>query len=370
MTSKEFTIGDVDRLQSRFRARMPGFSDLRLTKWERVASGHSNDTFRVAVEHDGTSDTFIIRRDIVHGIMEPYDIAGEFRLLQALNRTEVRAPRVYWLEEDPSVMGAIFYVMEECAGRQPPDHYTKSGLFFDASPAERRVLHTRFLEQLAAIHTLDWRALGLSEMGSPLGFDFEGPPRDGTDDCADRAVVEWVAKAEANQIEPEPLFVEPVEWLRRHRPVTPRVTLTHGDCKLSNYMFADAGVSGIFDWEWARLSDPMWDLAWSGFVGNRPAGYLDGMLMPEEFCERYEALTGILVRPESIRYFDAIAELKKCSFFPAFGRVFQEGISHDLRYGGMAFSTHSYLVALNRACGLLPAVAPASDAVATVRSRR
>jgi len=359
MTAQEFSIGDVTRVEHWFAGKLAPARGVRIAGWERIPFGHSNDTFRLALEWvngDGAhTERFVVRRDIVHGIMEPYDIPTEFRLLRALEKTAVAAPRVYWLEEDPAVMGAAFYVMEECHGQQPPDLWQMRGFLFEATPAERRDFIKRYVEQLAAIHTLDWQALGLSRLGEPLGFDFGGPPRDGTTDCAERAVIEWTAKARQNHLEPEPLFVEPIAWLRRHLPVTPRVTLTHGDCKLSNYMFRDGRIVGIFDWEWARLSDPMSDLAWSGFLGTRPGVLLDGMLTPAEFHDYYESLTGIPVQMENVRFFSIIGALKASSFYPGFGRVFQQELSHDLRYGGMGYTGHSTLVRLNHACGLYAA---------------
>lgn len=352
----EFSI-DVAKLERWFADRLAPRRDVAITEWERLPFGHSNDTFFVSLtwakdDEGSTGNSYVVRRDIVHGIMEPYDIPKEFRLLRALNNTNVRAPKVYWLEEDPSILGATFYVMERCTGQQPPDLWTQRGFLFEASPAERRRLQCKYLDQLIAVHLVDWRALGLEEMGEPLGFDFGGPPRDGTTDCAYRAIEEWEQKALRNQLEPEPLFVEPVEWLRRNMPITERVTLTMGDCKLSNFMFRDGEVSGIFDWEWARLSDPMWDLAWSGFFGTRPGYLLEGMMDPVEASKYYEEQSGIPVNMQNVRFWAVIGQLKACSFYPGMARVFEQEKSHDLRYGGMGYLSHQSLVGLNQACGL------------------
>src|SRR5688572_16647240 len=50
-----------------------------------------------------------------------YDLHGQFRLLQLLADSPVPVPRVWWLEPDPSVLGASFFVMERMHGRVPPD---------------------------------------------------------------------------------------------------------------------------------------------------------------------------------------------------------------------------------------------------------
>ncbi|MCC6382655.1 MAG: phosphotransferase family protein [Dehalococcoidia bacterium] len=355
----EFSLGDLAVVRDWFAARLAPASGVTISEWQRLPFGHSNDTFLVTIESDGgggpVRQEFVIRRDIVHGIMEPYDIPREFRLCRALNGTKVRAPKVFWLEEDPAVMGAPFYVMERCTGQQPPDLWFMRGFIFEAPPAERRRLQERYLDQLIAVHTLDWRALGLDEMGDGVGMPYGPPPRDGTTDCAFRAIDEWSRKATGNMLEPEPLFVEPIHWLKRHMPKTARVTLTMGDCKLSNFMFRDGEVVGIFDWEWSRLTDPMWDLSWSGFLGNRPVFFLEGMMNPTEVAAYYTERSGIAVDWEGLAFWDAIASLKASSFYPGMARVFQQETSHDLRYGGMGYSTHLSLVNLNAACGLQPA---------------
>lgn len=361
----EFSIPDVALLERWFAQRLAPRQGVTISEWERLPFGHSNDTFIVTLnwQQDGdgsTGDTYVIRRDIVHGIMEPYDIPKEFRLCRALNETNVRAPKVYWLEEDPSILGATFYVMERCTGQQPPDLWPMRGFIFEAGPAERRDLQCRYLDQLIAVHTVDWRTLGLEELGEPLGFDYGGPPRDGTTDCAYRAIDEWSQKALRNHLEPEPLFVEPVEWLRRNMPVTDRVTLTMGDCKLSNFMFRAGEVSGIFDWEWSRLSDPMWDLAWSGFFGTRVGFLLEGMMDVAEATKYYEEHSGIPVNQQNLRFWAVIAQLKACSFYPGMARVFEQETSHDLRYGGMGYLSHQSLISFNEACGLSTSQAAAN----------
>ena len=46
-----------------------------------------------------------------------FPIDREFRVLHALQKTAVPAPRVHLLCEDPAVIGGIFYVMDYVEGR-------------------------------------------------------------------------------------------------------------------------------------------------------------------------------------------------------------------------------------------------------------
>ncbi|MEO8968947.1 MAG: phosphotransferase, partial [Solirubrobacteraceae bacterium] len=72
--------------------------------------GHSNVTF-------GLSTGVVLRRP-PRGPLPPsaHDVLREARLLGALEPSDVRTPRVLAVGEDPAVIGAPFYVMEQIRG--------------------------------------------------------------------------------------------------------------------------------------------------------------------------------------------------------------------------------------------------------------
>ena len=315
-----------------------GRTDITLTQLVRLPQGHSNDTLLAkAVSTIGgkrAEERFVIRRDIVHGISEPYDIPKEYRLLKALAATEVAAPPVYWSEDAPSSLDVAYYVMGFCDGDLADELYGSgdySGVIGRASPAERRAIHTAYFEELAKIHRVDWRALGLGEMSQPMGFDFQGVPIDGTTDAARRALVEWEGRTRRELLRPAPLLEEPLAWLRENLPLCPRNVLLHGDCKLSNYMFKDGSVSGVLDWEWSRIGDPMNDLAWC--LPAPGADLPDGFLDFDGAVAVYERASGNQVDPARLDFYRGITGLKVCAFTAAMGRLIELGQSHDIRYG-------------------------------------
>jgi aminoglycoside phosphotransferase (APT) family kinase protein len=56
------------------------------------------------------------------GLLEHADLAKEFSLLRTLNEsTDIKVPTVRWLEEDGSVLGAPFVVMDRVFGEIPSD---------------------------------------------------------------------------------------------------------------------------------------------------------------------------------------------------------------------------------------------------------
>src|ERR1700756_2717483 len=75
-----------------------------------VGEGHSNVTFVLS--------TGVVLRRPPRGPLPPsaHDVLREARLLRALESTPVRAPRVLAVCDDPEVIGAPFYVMEQVIG--------------------------------------------------------------------------------------------------------------------------------------------------------------------------------------------------------------------------------------------------------------
>jgi aminoglycoside phosphotransferase (APT) family kinase protein len=105
------------------------------------------------------------RRDVVlrmrppaPGLLEPYDLERQFRILRALEPTPVRAPKVYWYEGAGDVLGREFYVMERLAGtvyeRSVPEE------LHDAPDRIAR-MSRGVVEQIAAIHRVDPTEAGL-----------------------------------------------------------------------------------------------------------------------------------------------------------------------------------------------------------------
>src|SRR5436305_7289246 len=80
-----------------------------------IGEGHSNVTFSLS--------TGVVLRRPPRGPLPPsaHDVLREARLLRALEPTPVRAPKVLAVCDDPSVIGAPFYVMGRLDGGVVPE---------------------------------------------------------------------------------------------------------------------------------------------------------------------------------------------------------------------------------------------------------
>jgi aminoglycoside phosphotransferase (APT) family kinase protein len=158
------------------------------------------------------------------------------------------------------------------------------------------------VDTLAAIHGVDWRAVGLDDFGPAEGY-------------LDRQVGLWREQLEewllprTEERRELPAVREVADWLAANTPSEADGTLVHGDYKLDNVMFGPGlppELVGVFDWEMATVGDPLADLGWLLLFWPQSADPDHGIpdaLLPDvttregypsrrELVERYEAATG------------------------------------------------------------------------------
>jgi aminoglycoside phosphotransferase (APT) family kinase protein len=174
-------------------------------------------------------------------------MAREFRVLSALAGVFAPAPRAYLLCEDPSVIGATFYVMERRSGvvvrrEVPPE--------LGDSPAVCRQLSEALIDTMAELHAVDYRAVGLGDLGKPEGF-------------VERQVRGWAERWQRAKTRELGEIDDLASWLAARIPPSPPPTILHNDFKLDNAMYAaddPSRIVAIFDWEMCTLGDPLVDL--------------------------------------------------------------------------------------------------------------
>jgi aminoglycoside phosphotransferase (APT) family kinase protein len=211
---------------------------------ERVKGGHSNETFYIT-----RGEQQLVLRRPPRGPLLPtaHDVLREYRILKALNTTNVPTPRVLLACEDAEVIGAPFYIMERVQGvvirSQLPE--------FASDEAGRRALSMQLVDALVDLHAANWRAIGLENLGKPDGY-------------ISRQLRRWSDQLERSRRGPLPDLDAVTVWLAQHQPESPPATIVHGDYRIDNVMFAadEPRVVAIFDWEMATIGDPLADVGY------------------------------------------------------------------------------------------------------------
>ena len=252
-----------------------------------VGEGHSCVTFALS--------TGIVLRRPPRGPLPPsaHDVLREARLLKALEPTPVRAPNVLAACDDPSVIGAPFYVMERIEGQVVTDVLPEP---LD-NPAERSRIADELIDALVELHAVDWRAIGLEGFGKPSGY-------------LERQLRRFTGLWEHNRTRELPQVEEVGAWLQTNMPPSPPATIVHGDFRLGNTMFAadaPARLAAIFDWEMATIGDPLADVGYMLMHWTEPGDAMGkfnlnnvtlrpGFPTRAELTARYEERSGRPVR--------------------------------------------------------------------------
>ena len=244
----------------------------------------------------------------------------EYRILAALDGTDVPHARAAGACDDPEVLGAAFYLMDFVDGWSPISEPEWPEPFYSDLDA-RAGLAYELVEAIARLSRVDWRAGGLEGLGRPDGFH-------------ERQVDRWYAHLERFKFRDIPGLDVAGDWLRGRKPRSYEPGIMHGDYQFANVMFhhgAPARMAAIVDWEMGTVGDPLLDLAWvvmgwpddtgggptgtvgdddEGLAGRRVGGYVDYTGMPgrDDLLERYASVSGR--DTDEIDYYVILARFK------------------------------------------------------------
>ena len=276
---------DLTALEAYLAAHIDGFQGpISVTRFK---GGQSNPTYLLATP----TWQYVMRTKpapVAQLLPSAHAIEREYRLQSALAGSVVPVARMHCLCEDESVIGRAFYVMDFVEGR----------IFWDQSlpgvtPAERIAIYDELNRVIAALHTLDFSALGLGDFGKAGNY-------------FTRQIDRWTRQYRASQIGTNEAMDRLIAWLPLHIPqdTDPLVSLVHGDYRIDNVIFhpTESRILAVIDWELSTLGHPLADFAYhlmSWHAAPGIANGLDGLDLPslgipEEsaYIAAYERRTG------------------------------------------------------------------------------
>lgn len=240
--SRDIETLDVERLATHLEQHVDGFKGP--IKADKFAHGQSNPTFLITAQND----KYVLRRKPPGKLLKSaHAVDREFRVLRALENTDVPVAHAYHLCDDDEVIGSMFYLMSFEDGR----------IFWEPSLPElekeqRRPIHDELVRVLADLHDVDVDAVGLADFGKPGNY-FE------------RQIGRWTKQyraAETGTIEAVEVLID---WLPANLPPDDgSVSLIHGDYRIDNLIFhpTEARAIAVLDWELSTLGHPLADLAY------------------------------------------------------------------------------------------------------------
>jgi len=235
---------DGKQIEALLRSMTPDASPVRIDRIDVLDGGRSAETIRVrAASTSGEQRALdvVVRRVPADGLLAPYDIERECRILRALHASPIPVPAVVGCDAAGEYLGA------PCMATSYVDGEPLS--FFGQTTAADDARLPAYFATLAAIHSVDWRAIGLAFL-----------------DTADDGVDGELRRDEArlrhhNRFGSDEHAL--ADWLRANKPAKTYKVLLHGDPNPANYLFDGTRIAAVLDWELALIGDPRLDL---GFV--------------------------------------------------------------------------------------------------------
>ncbi len=273
-------------------AHVEGFSGpLEVRKFK---GGQSNPTFHLVTP----SKSYVMRRKPPGKLLpSAHAVDREFKVISALHPIGFPVARPYALCMDESVVGTIFYVMDNVEGRILWD-----GTLPDSTPQERRAIYDAKIDTLAALHNVDYKAVGLQDFGK-TGSYFA------------RQIDRWTKQYKLSETQSIPEMDKLIDWLPKSIPAGETTSIVHGDYRLDNMILhpTEPRVLAVIDWELSTLGDPLGDFTYHLMNWVMPSGEraalssmpLKEMGIPtlEEYVARYCEKTGRAGLPDLDWYF-------------------------------------------------------------------
>jgi aminoglycoside phosphotransferase (APT) family kinase protein len=253
---------DVAALEACLADRLEGFAG-PLTV-EQFKGGQSNPTYKLVTP--GAS--YVMRTKpapVARLLPSAHAIEREYRVMSALQGTDVPVARMHLLCEDESIIGRAFYVMEFVGGRVLWDQ-SMPGL----QPSERAALYDEMNRVIATLHNVDVIAAGLADYGKPGNY-FE------------RQIGRWSKQYLASVTGLNPAMDQLLDWLPAHIPASARDTtqasVVHGDYRLDNLIFRpdQPRISAVLDWELSTIGHPLADFSYHCMSWHIPSGVFRGI---------------------------------------------------------------------------------------------
>ncbi len=304
---------------------------------EQFPSGHSNLTYLVRL---GKQEFVLRRPPFGSKVRSAHDMAREYRVLSKLHAAYPAAPKAILYCDDPSILGAPFYLMEPIRGMilrcDPPPGVA-------LPPQTARRLSEAFLDNLALLHRVDYTAIGLADLGKPQGY-------------LERQVKGWIERYHNSKTHDLPEVGRISAWLTDRMPLSHETALIHNDYKYDNIVLDPGDVTkivGVLDWEMCTLGDPLTDLgtALAYWADPQDSGELQeirgapttlpGTLTRAQLIERYATVSGR--DPGDMCFYLTFARFKVAVIIQQIYYRYAQGLTRDERFAAMPKRIHTLL---------------------------
>jgi aminoglycoside phosphotransferase (APT) family kinase protein len=329
---------NAESLQSFLREKLGVETDeIEITQFP---GGSSNLTYCVKIN----DEEYVLRRPpFGNQVKSAHDMSREFNVLSKLSEVYRPAPKPLVYCADEAIIGSEFYLMERRRGLIIRG---KSPAFLENSPAMQRAVCESFIENLVELHSLNYKEIGLGDLGKPEGY-------------AVRQTEGWTKRYFNAKTDEHTELEAAIEWLNKNIPESVGAALVHNDYKFDNVMLDPADLTkivAVLDWEMTTIGEPLMDLGSSLAYWMSPENGSELLSMP--FNPR--VLMENISRAELVRMYEkksgkAVSDLL---FYYVFGTFKLAAIAQQIYFRfARGFTQDKRFAAFNHFVGSLGKIA-------------
>lgn len=248
-----------------------------------LTGGRSNLTYRLQDD----VQAWALRRPPLGGVIESaHDMVREYRVVDALQRTDVPLPRSVGCDATGAVLGAPAVVVGFVEGKTVRSRADTAGW----QDSDFRACAAGMIDALVRLHEVEPSAVGLGDFGRPEGY-------------AARQLRRWSRQWQEVKAS-DPRGEQLASALGAGMVGQERSRVIHGDFRVDNTILDadDPGtVRALVDWELSTLGDPVADVAlmcvyrhpaFDGVLGIEAAWTSNAFPAAEELRAMYEERSG------------------------------------------------------------------------------
>ncbi len=251
-----------------------GKDNITVENFEKLNLGFETEKYSFTelsyVDKEPVVNKFVLR--MLPDIDECYGAKNEFTTMDRLYKEGFPVPRVILHEEDESILGKPFLLMEYIENRWFPTVILK------ASSDQQMYWLKKFTELLVKLHQIDWKKIITDK--APKNID---DPFFTIDVYLTNYITDWKKHGFS-------LYKTTLAWLKEQRENYPakRVGFNHGDFHFANVIVAEDDTLFLIDWSYSNVRDIRMDIAYSFCVFHMEKQGELGKL----FLDYYEELSG------------------------------------------------------------------------------
>ncbi len=283
MTVVNHAAGQFDQAVLADWMKQQGIIDQTVLSAKPLTGGQSNPTFLLT---SGKQKLVLRKKPPGPLLPSAHAVDREFRVIKALQGSDVPVPKLFAYSDDISIVGTPFYLMEFLEGRVIVDQ-SLPGM----SSSERTAIYLEMNRIIAALHQVDPEQVDLTDFGRAGNY-------------FGRQIARWSRQYQESRTEDIEALNSLIEWLPQNIPSGDQTTIVHGDYRLDNLVLhpTEPRAIGLLDWELATLGHPMADFAYHCMSWHIPAslwrgiGGLDlaalGIPSEDQYVKSYCEITG------------------------------------------------------------------------------